>query len=272
MAKYQILPPLTAEELARLTESIRQHGVKVPVIKDENGEIIDGHNRAMIADSLGIRYESVVEVGLPEHEKRILALSLNVDRRQVTDAQRVLAAESVEEDYRERARRRMAEAGAKAAPGKPCATAQPFQKPVTTRDEVAKAVGIGHGSTYERQKDLVNEARDLFGSESVNRRIETGAVNLRELSKQVQEERAAVSERLLEGIADPDDLAMDRMRVEFAKGIKHLGELIRLQPDAVAASLESDRLPAVRMRLNDARLWIDAVEHAIEPRGLRVVS
>lgn len=31
-------------------------------------------------------------------------------------------------------------------------------EPVTARDETAKAVGIGSGRTYERQRDLVNEA------------------------------------------------------------------------------------------------------------------
>jgi len=272
MAKYQVLPPLTEEERNRLTESIREHGVKVPVVKDEHGEIIDGHHRAMIADSLGIRYETVIESGLPEFKKRILALSLNVDRRQMTDAQRVLAAEEIEPDYREQARARMAEAGAKAAPGKPATNDAPFPVPARAVDETAKAVGIGSGRTYERQRDLVNEARELFGPEVVNRRIETGSVNLRDLSKEVQEERAAVSERLLEGIADPDELNQDRLRLQFWRGIKNLGLLVQLQPDFIADSIEEQELPHLRMRINDARMWIDALEQAIKPRGLRVVS
>lgn len=99
----------------------------------------------------------------------------NVDRRQVTDAQRVLAGEAVEPDFKERARSRMAIGGS----NKGGAIAPPLTTPLRARDEVAKAVGIGHGSTYERQKDLVNEARDLFGTDTVNERIATGTQTTR---------------------------------------------------------------------------------------------
>ena len=42
---YQLLPPLTDEELAQLEASIREHGVEDHVHVDEHGRTLDGHHR-----------------------------------------------------------------------------------------------------------------------------------------------------------------------------------------------------------------------------------
>ena len=44
--RYQLLPPLTADERESLRQSIEAVGVLQPVVVDEAGAIIDGHHRA----------------------------------------------------------------------------------------------------------------------------------------------------------------------------------------------------------------------------------
>jgi len=56
-----------------LEESVRTHGVQVPVIVDENGTTVDGHHRAEIADRLGVGYRTDVKTGPSDEEKRALA-------------------------------------------------------------------------------------------------------------------------------------------------------------------------------------------------------
>lgn len=107
---FQFLPPLLPSEYQALTESIRTHGVQVPVLVDESGAIIDGHHRDQIAAELGIRCPREVRSGLTDTEKRSLAITLNRDRRHLTQEQkRALASESVKADPqlsdREHARR-----------------------------------------------------------------------------------------------------------------------------------------------------------------------
>ncbi len=80
------------------------------MIVDENGAIIDGHHRDMIASELGIDCPRDVRTGLSDVEKRTIAISLNKDRRHLTREQvRALVAESVKADPqltdREHARR-----------------------------------------------------------------------------------------------------------------------------------------------------------------------
>jgi hypothetical protein len=91
---------------------------------------------------------------------------------------------------------------------------------------------------------------------------------LHEIAERV---RADESE-LLENVADPDDLAMDRMRHQFWHHWKYLGLLIHLQPESIAAVLEPDQPSILRQCFADTRAWMDAIEKAMEPRGLRVVS
>lgn len=156
---FQILPELATDDFNRLKASIRERGVEVPVVVDEDGEIIDGHNRAVIADSLGIEYPTIVRAGLSVHEKRLLAVELNLARRHLTDAQKALMGERIEDDIAALARQRMAEAGSKAAPGKPATDVTPFQ-PKRTTDEVARTVGLGSGRTYERAKETIATVRE----------------------------------------------------------------------------------------------------------------
>ena len=96
---FQFMPPLLPSEYQALTESIRGHGVQVPVIVDENGAIIDGHHRDQIATELGVACPRVVRDDLTDAEKRTLAISLNKDRRHLTREQvRALIAESIKAD------------------------------------------------------------------------------------------------------------------------------------------------------------------------------
>lgn len=86
-APFQVMPPLTPIEEAELRASIEAHGIQVPVLVDENGDIIDGHNRVKLAAELGVECPRQVREGLTEEKKRTLARSLNTARRMLTREQ-----------------------------------------------------------------------------------------------------------------------------------------------------------------------------------------
>jgi N6-adenosine-specific RNA methylase IME4/ParB-like chromosome segregation protein Spo0J len=89
MSRYQLLPRLSPEEFAALEASIIQHGVLVPVEYDEDGNIIDGHHRVEICESLGlVDWPRFVRKGLSEADKRQLSRELNVSRRHLTSEQK----------------------------------------------------------------------------------------------------------------------------------------------------------------------------------------
>jgi len=81
LTKYQLLPPLDADTYAGLKANIAINGVQVPIVRDEDGYILDGFARAKIAKELGYECPSVVAKGLTEQEKRSQVRALNLARR-----------------------------------------------------------------------------------------------------------------------------------------------------------------------------------------------
>lgn len=84
--KYQILPPLNPEEYAALKDNIALHGVKVAIVRDEEGSILDGFARAQIARELGCKCPETIESGMSEADKRALVRALNLSRRQLNQS------------------------------------------------------------------------------------------------------------------------------------------------------------------------------------------
>jgi len=78
---YQLLGPLRGDEYAALEADIKARGVLVPVEKDQEGNILDGHHRVEIAKRLGLPYETVVRPFANERAKRQHIIMLNLARR-----------------------------------------------------------------------------------------------------------------------------------------------------------------------------------------------
>ncbi len=93
------MPPLKPEELEALKQNIIDTGITVPIVVDENGDIIDGYHRYQIAQELGIECPHVTVEDLTEGQKIGMAISLNVHRRMLTQKQkRELLAKSIKAD------------------------------------------------------------------------------------------------------------------------------------------------------------------------------
>lgn len=99
--KTNLLPPLEPDEYEALKQSIAESGFwpSNPVVVDEAGDILDGHNRARACHELGIDYPTVTLDGLSEWEKVDYAVRSNVTRRQLSPAQRRSLLKRLKEEY-----------------------------------------------------------------------------------------------------------------------------------------------------------------------------
>ena len=60
---YQRYKDLTPAIESALRASIERFGVLVPVVRDQHGNVLDGHQRVRIADELGVKYPvNIIEV------------------------------------------------------------------------------------------------------------------------------------------------------------------------------------------------------------------
>ncbi len=88
---YQVMPALSGEEFSALKADIAESGVRVPVVKDTDGNTIDGHHRELAVREL--RAEGVEVADPPtvvrddlktEQEKKDEAWRLNMQRRHLS--------------------------------------------------------------------------------------------------------------------------------------------------------------------------------------------
>ncbi len=93
--RYQFMPDLSPEDRAALKASIDADGVRVPKDVDEEGNILDGHQRQDICEELGIECPKRVITGLTEAQKIEYAWQVNVARRQLSKAQKRQLAEKL---------------------------------------------------------------------------------------------------------------------------------------------------------------------------------
>ena len=95
MTMFQPMPDLPDEQYEALRADIEANGVIVPIVVDQHGRILDGHNRKRIAESLGIEVPTEVRTVTDDDEAADLAVTLNCARRHLTREQvrQVVAAE-----------------------------------------------------------------------------------------------------------------------------------------------------------------------------------
>jgi hypothetical protein len=83
ITRYQVFEPLSAEAYTALKLDIAKHGMRVPVEVDEAGHILDGHNRAAIAEELGMDCPKVTREFETDAEKIEYAVKANLLRRHI---------------------------------------------------------------------------------------------------------------------------------------------------------------------------------------------
>ena len=96
-----LLPDLNTWEYDALKASIRRWKVILPVVKDENGDVIDGYQRVRVCNELGITdYPVLTLAGLSDDEKRDHAYVLDVIRNKGYNS-RMMTYATLQSDRRE---------------------------------------------------------------------------------------------------------------------------------------------------------------------------
>lgn len=91
MTFSELLPPLSTDEFASLRSSIKAEGVRVPIVVDEAGNVLDGRHR-LKCDKNAPR--KIVK-GLSEAEKQAFVFQSNLARRNLSPSQKKDAAKTM---------------------------------------------------------------------------------------------------------------------------------------------------------------------------------
>jgi ParB-like chromosome segregation protein Spo0J len=80
--KYQTMPDMPPVQFQALKQDIEERGLFTPIDIDEEGHILDGHQRYQAMVELGITdFPTIVRPGMSEEEKRLYSRKTNMMRR-----------------------------------------------------------------------------------------------------------------------------------------------------------------------------------------------
>ena len=205
-----LLPSLSETEFKSLKESIASKGLRVPIIVNRDGIVLDGHNRFRACKELRIQIQyHVKEFDDPLEEKEFV-IEVNVIRRHINDFQRGEIGYTLEGIEAEKAKRRQIQTRFNSATGKqavirrwekqkqknqPSIRSASREDARITRDEptlkqlkrrsqaIAETVGLSR-ATYERIKKII-----IKGSEDQKNALREGkVVGINKVYRQIRDD------------------------------------------------------------------------------------
>ena len=149
-----LMPPLTKEEDALLTNSLLNEGCREPLVV-WNGTIVDGHNRYRICWRHGVPFTYVEKNFESETEAMLWAVRNQMARRNLTDFQKCELVLPFEDALREEAKKRQ------------CRRKyglEPLSVKGDTRSMLAVMAGVSHGSFDKAKAIIASGNADLICS------------------------------------------------------------------------------------------------------------
>lgn len=223
----ELLPPLEEEEFEALKWSIMTEGQHYPIVVNQDGIILDGHQRYGACQELGRECEYVVkEFESPLLEKKFV-IETNLQRRQLTDYQKFELYKVLDEINRQLGRERLSEAGKLGrdiqlglASGE--ATLPLIEDAGKSAEQTAKAIGVSKTSV-ERMRKI-----DKKGTEEQKEALRKGETGVRTEYEKIRgqekkEEAEQETKKLFVELTGSEKIAEEA--VQEMKGQKYLEKI-----------------------------------------------
>jgi ParB-like chromosome segregation protein Spo0J len=148
-----LIPPMQADELSSLRESISREGCRDALIV-WGGVLVDGHNRYAICTELGKPFNTKEITFADRDEVKIWIIRNQFSRRNLNDFQRVELGLKLEPLLKKQAVQKQRAGGEDKVP-------QKSAKPIDVRQEVAKAAGVSHDTVGKVRKIVNSPVKEL---------------------------------------------------------------------------------------------------------------
>ncbi|WP_437193505.1 ParB N-terminal domain-containing protein [Planctomicrobium sp. SH527] len=171
---------MTTDELLALAEDIKANGLQLPILIDDQDRIIDGRNRLAACKMAGVEplFEPVATASFQVQRARII--SLNKERRHMTEAQWGMTAAKLA-NMKHGGDRKLDSAKDQSAP----AHLDPEVEPISLND-AAEAVGIGRRTAAACKKVLRDGSPELVEAVQAGTIKATPAERIASLPKKEQ--------------------------------------------------------------------------------------
>ena len=196
----ELLPPLSAEQSAALEEDLIKNGCYAPIIVNEDMVIIDGHNRQALCEKHDLPYTMAVFSFEDLLEAKQWALDTQKGRRNLEKWELGKIALKLKPEIEAKARANQSAAGGdKSDKGALLTTLSEALPSVSTRKELADAVGIGEvtmGKVMQIDENAPEVIKEALDKKELS--INKGYDLTRQLQDLPEEEREQAAAEALE--------------------------------------------------------------------------
>jgi 16S rRNA G966 N2-methylase RsmD len=166
-----LVDPLTKEEFDSVVDSIRKSGLHEPITLNNEGYILDGHNRWRICNKLGVKVDYKIKPFKNKLEEKLYVIDVNLHRRQLTPAQRVRLALKKKPIYEAQAKANQS------AGGKGVQICTPLKR---VNDVIAKDAGVS-ARQVDKIEFILNSAPN-----NLKERVLNGTTNINKAHNQLK--------------------------------------------------------------------------------------
>jgi hypothetical protein len=205
--EYSLLvPDLTLEEYESLEQSIKENGLYMPLIVNQDGVLLDGHHRYKACQELNVKPRIEVKTFNEPIYEKLFVVHANLKRRQLTDAQKVELGSALKPIYEEIARRNSlynlrqnlnvrSDRDKDENDSRPSGSNDPLGR---VNDVISREVGLSR-TKYQRGETVFKETPKIW-----NEQVRTGKISInkaysihkRNLRKEEQLKSAAAANNL----------------------------------------------------------------------------
>lgn len=239
----EMFPIMSDQELASLAEDIKEHGQREPIVTTPSGAILDGRNRYLACQKLGLQPRTVTTT-LPESGWPAFVVSANIERRHLTSGQYAALAAKLATRRRGGAQTANSQNGitlkeACAITGASVRSAASVRRAEKKSPRLAAA--IASGDLRPGTAELITRLTAV-GTAAAMKLFEEGDIT--GAKKRAQAERQASRQLKVDQAGETkDDLPRDRYRILFSE-LKNLPNLLRQHP--ITEKGRSELLDALR--------------------------
>lgn len=185
----KLVRPLSKKEYADLRLSIKIHGLLVPIAVNQNGIILDGHNRYQICQELGIKPVVIRKEFPSKTAEKLFVIESNLKRRHLTDIEKVelgMQLEPLEAELaKERAQTNFPEKGEQGFQPVSMLQSNDHNHTIPRHERTADAktarkVGLSP-KTYQRGKTVIEK-----GSDAIKEQVKAGKTSISAAYDQVK--------------------------------------------------------------------------------------
>lgn len=196
----ELIPPLTADEYARLEQSILDEGCRDALVV-WNNILIDGHNRYQICTEHNIPFTTANKDFADRNDVKLWMMQNQLARRNLNDAQRVAVVHKFEDAVKAKALERQL-AGVSQQQGD-LRVNLPEGGKGRARDELGSMAGVS-GRTYERASKVLDEAPEV-----ISKAMTDGTLSIHKAYEAVTatpEQQEEIAYRISHIDEEPDEL------------------------------------------------------------------